>query len=217
MLNVSRSPVREALRELELNRIVVTDPVNGQRVVAAFGAADIEELYALRATLERLAHERAASRLGPKDVATLEAALAEMVAADVATPTGRADHFEADFRFTRPSQKPRRCRDCWRRYGRSGSRRARCFGNSTPRGSIPTRGRSAKPERTTARFSLRCLPATRKVPPCAPSVISSPARMSSLRPCAHMADWLRNESARTPHPPTSLWRGHGASEHSLQL
>jgi DNA-binding GntR family transcriptional regulator len=99
MLNVSRSPVREALRELELNRLVVTDSVNGQRVVAAFGADDIEELYALRATLERLAHERAAKRLEPKDIAALEAALAEMLAADIATSSGRAEHFAADFRF----------------------------------------------------------------------------------------------------------------------
>ncbi len=99
MLKVSRSPVREALRELELNRLVVINPVNGQRVVAAFGAEDVGELYALRATLERLAHERAAERLEPKDVAALESALADMFAADVATSSGRAEHFQADFRF----------------------------------------------------------------------------------------------------------------------
>lgn len=99
MLNVSRSPVREALRELEMNRLVVTDPVNGQRVVAAFGVEDVEELYALRATLERLAHERAATRLKPKDVAALETALAEMVGADTTTSSGRGEHFQADFRF----------------------------------------------------------------------------------------------------------------------
>ena len=99
MLDVSRSPVREALRELELNRLVRTDPVNGQRVVAAFGVEDIEELYAVRATLERLAHEKAATQLAPSDAAALEAALSEMLSADLATSPGRIEHFEADFGF----------------------------------------------------------------------------------------------------------------------
>lgn len=98
-LGVSRSPVREALRELELNGVVYCDPVNGRRVVLAFGADDVDELYTMRAALERIAHHRAASRLSEQDLNAAAAALNAMETADATTRDGRANQFEADFRL----------------------------------------------------------------------------------------------------------------------
>ena len=59
-LSVSRSPVRDALKELEHSGLVDVDPVNGRRVLRALGAHDIAESYDLRIELEALAARYAA-------------------------------------------------------------------------------------------------------------------------------------------------------------
>ena len=56
---VSRSPVREAFRELEHDGLVVRDVKGGVRV-PALRAADLDEVYACRVALECLAAEEAA-------------------------------------------------------------------------------------------------------------------------------------------------------------
>ena len=53
-MNTSRSPVREALRELEAEGLVVSQPNKGASVVN-FTRHDIIEIYAIRETLESLA------------------------------------------------------------------------------------------------------------------------------------------------------------------
>lgn len=98
-LGVSRTPVREALQALEAQGLLAVDPVNGRRVIAAFGVDDIRELYTIRLALERLAHECAASTMGAGDLAGLEDLLARMEAADLATSDGRREQYDADFRF----------------------------------------------------------------------------------------------------------------------
>lgn len=67
LTQTSRTPVREALRQLEMEGLVEVLPHRGARV-AEWTAADLEEIYDLRTMLEAFAAERAASRIEPKDV-----------------------------------------------------------------------------------------------------------------------------------------------------
>jgi DNA-binding GntR family transcriptional regulator len=99
LLGVSRTPVREALMQLERDGIVKASRVTGRRVVAAFELEDIREIYLIRAALEGVAHAEAAERMTPEALAALAGVQAEMEAADPATPEGRARQFDADLRF----------------------------------------------------------------------------------------------------------------------
>ncbi len=75
-LGTSQAPVREALRDLELLRLVESEPFKGSRV-RAFGDDELVEVYPVRAALEELAAKEAAKRL-EGDVAALEAEVAAM-------------------------------------------------------------------------------------------------------------------------------------------
>jgi len=59
-LGVSRSPVRDALKELERQGLVDVDEVNGRRVLRALNERDIAETYDIRIELEALAARYAA-------------------------------------------------------------------------------------------------------------------------------------------------------------
>src|SRR5688500_16241579 len=85
-LEVSQTPVREALRELEALRLIESAPNKGVRV-RALTAADLEEIYPVRAGLEQIAAELAAARLA-KDVSALEPEVAALHRAD---RTGNAE------------------------------------------------------------------------------------------------------------------------------
>jgi DNA-binding GntR family transcriptional regulator len=61
-LGVSQGPVREALRELEILRLVESEPFRGARV-RALRADEITESYPVRAALEELAAKLAAAWL----------------------------------------------------------------------------------------------------------------------------------------------------------
>lgn len=56
LLNISRTPLRDALQQLEWEGIVVSEPRKGYRL-ASFSASDIIEIYPLRAKLESFALE----------------------------------------------------------------------------------------------------------------------------------------------------------------
>jgi DNA-binding GntR family transcriptional regulator len=56
---VSQAPVREALRELELLRLIVSEPFRGARV-RAVTAEELAEIYPVRAALEEVAARSAA-------------------------------------------------------------------------------------------------------------------------------------------------------------
>lgn len=76
-LGVSRTPVREAIRRLAAEGLVLTE---GRRraTVREFGEDQVEELYELRARLESYAAARAATRLDATALARLSALADEM-------------------------------------------------------------------------------------------------------------------------------------------
>ena len=69
-LGTSQAPVREALRDLQLLRLVESEPFRGARV-RAFGYAELIEVYPVRAVLEVLA-ARESTKLLDGDVTLLE-------------------------------------------------------------------------------------------------------------------------------------------------
>jgi DNA-binding GntR family transcriptional regulator len=70
-LNVSRTPVKEALARLEREGLVATRTNRGA-CVAFLCAADVHEIYHLREALEGLAARLAAERASPADIKVLK-------------------------------------------------------------------------------------------------------------------------------------------------
>ena len=77
---VSRTPVREALRHLKAEGLVVILPNAGAQV-AGFSLAEVDELFEIRGALEVLAAQRAASRVTPEAARRLRAQLQRTAAA----------------------------------------------------------------------------------------------------------------------------------------
>jgi DNA-binding GntR family transcriptional regulator len=76
----SRGPIREAIRELAREGLVVELPRRGT-VVSTLTARDLAEVYAVREALEIAAGEAAVARASDEGLRTLEKPLAEMEAA----------------------------------------------------------------------------------------------------------------------------------------
>jgi DNA-binding GntR family transcriptional regulator len=76
---VSRTPVREALRALESEGLVVSLPNKGA-VVRSLSAQDVYDIYDLRVRLESLAAERAAQNPRPEHLEVLDRANEEFAA-----------------------------------------------------------------------------------------------------------------------------------------
>lgn len=70
-LGISRTPVREAIHKLELERLVTHIPRKGV-VVSGFTKADIVEILAIRTSLEALICSIAAPKIKPRELARLE-------------------------------------------------------------------------------------------------------------------------------------------------
>ncbi|MDF1602108.1 GntR family transcriptional regulator [Nocardioides sp. YIM 152315] len=73
--DLSRTPVREALRQLEAEGLVHSEPNRGA-VVREVSLDEISDLYDLRARLEGYAAELAAQRIGPAELERLDAGIA---------------------------------------------------------------------------------------------------------------------------------------------
>ena len=85
--DVSRTPVREALRVLQSEDLVVATPNRGA-VVRAHGAEELEDLYDLRALLEGHAARRAAERITDAQVEELRASCMRFAAVSPDDLTG---------------------------------------------------------------------------------------------------------------------------------
>ncbi|AFQ42923.1 GntR family transcriptional regulator [Desulfosporosinus meridiei] len=70
-LGISRTPVREAINQLVLERLVTHIPRKGV-VVSGFSKADIIEILAIRTSLEALICSIAATKIKPRDLKRLE-------------------------------------------------------------------------------------------------------------------------------------------------
>lgn len=77
-LGVSRMPIREALRQLEVEGLVQIEPRRGA-IVTPVSVEDIEEIYYLRAILEGTAVEKSLPYLEKEDIEELERLVNQMV------------------------------------------------------------------------------------------------------------------------------------------
>ncbi|OPX38784.1 MAG: hypothetical protein B1H12_01515, partial [Desulfobacteraceae bacterium 4484_190.2] len=66
VLNMSQTPVREAVNKLEQERFVERHPNKGY-VVRSLSLQEVEDIYDLRIALEALAAQQAAARITPRD------------------------------------------------------------------------------------------------------------------------------------------------------
>lgn len=76
-LSVSTTPVREALRDLAAEGLVVIRPHSGA-VVRALDTAELTELYDIRKALEPLAVRRAAAEIAPAEITRAQQLIKEM-------------------------------------------------------------------------------------------------------------------------------------------
>ena len=76
-MGVSRTPVREAIRKLELEGFVVMIPRRGT-YVADISIKDINEVYEIRTSLDVLAAGLAAERINDDELETLQRLLVEI-------------------------------------------------------------------------------------------------------------------------------------------
>ena len=76
-LGVSRTPIREAIRKLELEGFVVMVPRRGT-YVADISLKDIAQVFEIRSALEELAAGLAAERITPDELEYLERILVEI-------------------------------------------------------------------------------------------------------------------------------------------
>lgn len=95
-LGMSRPPLRESLRILEGQRILEQTPRHGYRVVE-LTPEDVEEIYTLRAALERFAITQSLPHLGDEDLAEVKASVAAMW--EAARKDDRAGVVAANRRF----------------------------------------------------------------------------------------------------------------------
>jgi DNA-binding GntR family transcriptional regulator len=82
-LGVSRMPVREALRKLETEGLIELVPHRGA-IVKPLHVEDVEEIYTLRAKLEKLAVSKSVGKTNQEDIQKLEYLVDEMKEADEA-------------------------------------------------------------------------------------------------------------------------------------
>jgi DNA-binding GntR family transcriptional regulator len=77
MLNISRTPIRDAMRRLSSEGLVVLAPSRGM-MVAQLDKSEVRELYSIRATLEGAASRLAAQHASPSEIAVMHEILREM-------------------------------------------------------------------------------------------------------------------------------------------
>lgn len=109
-MKVSRTPIREALRKLELEGLVAYEPRKGV-VVVGVSADDVLEIYTIQAVLEGLAAKLAASRRTGDEVTALQTLLFKMEECIQKDSIKKLTTSHADFHKTiaEMSKSPRLC------------------------------------------------------------------------------------------------------------
>ncbi len=74
---VSRTPLREAVRMLQREGLLINEP-NRRLVVAPFSLNDLEQIYGMRLVLEAAAIRASVPQMSPEDIADLQGHLARM-------------------------------------------------------------------------------------------------------------------------------------------
>ncbi|HTG39188.1 GntR family transcriptional regulator [Sphingomonas sp.] len=100
-LNISQTPIREALSQLEAEKLVFKMPNVGYRASPQMSRDEVRDLYTLRQLIEPYAAQRAADAMTPESIKVLEAIERDMsaiVEGDAATYSRFA---EADDRLHR--------------------------------------------------------------------------------------------------------------------
>lgn len=97
-LAISRTPVREALRVLRSEGLVVSAPYHGS-TVREYEAADLDDIYQLRALLEGHGARRAAQRIDDEGLEKLQASCDRLVALGDATEDNVAQIVEENLYF----------------------------------------------------------------------------------------------------------------------
>jgi DNA-binding GntR family transcriptional regulator len=69
-LNISRTPIREAIRRLESEGLIKTEPLKGA-FVAKLSTSEVKEIYYVRGILESHAVESAVSKIGQSEIQLL--------------------------------------------------------------------------------------------------------------------------------------------------
>ena len=115
-LGTSQAPVREALRDLQLMRLVESEPFRGSRV-RVVDEEEVMEVFPVRASLEELAARLAAERLDG-DVSALVVELEAMKAAVRADDTNAlAQHDIAFHRLIVEAAGNSVLEQCWKSLG----------------------------------------------------------------------------------------------------
>jgi DNA-binding GntR family transcriptional regulator len=93
---ISRTPIREAFRQLESEGFLAVVPRKGA-VVAPLSAKDVSDFYEVKAILEGYAARRAATRVGAEGIARMERLNAEMSQAAAARDSRRVHDLHNEF------------------------------------------------------------------------------------------------------------------------
>lgn len=101
-LQVSRTPIREAIRQLQRETLVTAD-ASGNLRVATVSAADAQQLYDCRIALEQLAIELACTQITTVQLRELEAIVvqAEQLTSQPLLPQYSSQMLDLDYRFHR--------------------------------------------------------------------------------------------------------------------
>jgi len=92
--SLSRTPVREALRRLEAEGLVLSEPNRGA-IVRTLSMEDVSDLYGLRARLEAYAAELAAERIDPAAQKILDAGIEDFALALTLTSVDAVERVRA--------------------------------------------------------------------------------------------------------------------------
>lgn len=99
-LQVSRQPIRDALRQLETDGLIEEAAGNGARRVVVFKMHHLMELYTIRAALEAVSFRAACANITDEQLADLEQVQAELEARlDSGEPAPGEYDATPDFRF----------------------------------------------------------------------------------------------------------------------